>query len=183
MGSWLDWNLPGDGLDNVKFIILKVGPRIILAAVLSILFAGMDNQVHFNEVITFVLLSGLLIFYLLPPAVDSLYLIRQTGNNDLDDLIILKLLQASKDSSSGIYMLDGSFVVKSYYGKAMKYYDKLKEKYDFKGYDIFRQSKPIKAFNEQYYKVLEKVTWKYIEKEYGAAVIKYGIDNLDAINP
>lgn len=166
---------------NGKLIIYKIVPRLILAMALSLLFSSLDGYASVNEVISFFMLFGFLAFYLIPPSVDTLYIVKKTGAPDVDELNLLKLLRATKDSSRGVYTLGGSMVIKSDYGKAVKYFEKLKEKYNFEGYDVFRQEKSKKAFNHEYYMLLEGVSWKFMEDPSKAEVVKYNIDNLDAI--
>ncbi len=182
MASFKDWNLAGDYADSIKFIIIKILPRLILAIILSLLFSSLDNYASFNEIITFIIFFSFLIYYFLPPSVDTIYIIKTTGDKKTDEINILKLLRASKDSYSGIYTLDNSFVIKSYYGKALDYYDKLKEKHNFEGYDVFRNVKSIKEFNEEYCKMLENVSWQLIEEKYGSQVVIYNINRIDTIN-
>ncbi len=123
-----------------------------------------------------------MIYYFLPPAIDTIYCIKTTGDKKTDDVTILKLLRASKDSSSGLYTLDGSFVIKSYYGNVVDYYNKLKETHNFEGYEVFRRIKPVKAFNEEYYKFLENVSWQLIEDKYGSDVVIYNINKIDTVD-
>jgi hypothetical protein len=178
----MGWELPEDILDYVRFTGRKFVPRVILAIVLSLLFASIDNYASLNEVITFILFFCFLIFYYLPPSIDTLYLIKKTNDKKRDEVTLLKLLRASKDSVSGLYTLNGSLVIKSYYGKALKYYEQLKEKHDLEGYEIMRQVKSRQGFQEEYCRLLESVSWEFVEEKYGSEAARFSLSDLDAIN-
>ena len=181
MKSFMGWELAEDILDYLRFAARKIVPRVILAVVLSLLFASIDNYASLDEVITFVLFFGLLIFYYLPPTIDTLYLIKKTGDQEPEDATLLKLLRSSKDSRNGIYTLNGSLVIKSYYGKTVKYYEKLAEGRNLEGCELIRQVKSRQGFQEEYCKLLESVAWKLVEERYGPEAPRFSLSDLDAI--
>ena len=175
------WILSEDCRDDLKFIVIKIVPRFILAIVLSLLFASIDNYASVYEVVAFIILFCFLIYHFLPPTVDTVYVIKQTGNQEVDGIVRLKLMRASKDTYSGIYTLGDSLVIKSYWGRAVKYLTGLKEKHDFAGHEVSRQVKSIRGFNEEYNRLLDDVAWKLIAAPYGADVARSNVANLDAI--
>jgi hypothetical protein len=175
------WKFSEDSRDYLKFILINIIPRFILAIVLSLLFASIDNYASVYEVVAFLLLFCFLIYHFLPPSVDTVYVIKATGNQEVDAVVRLKLMRASKDSYDGIYILGDSWVIKSYWGRAVKYLTDLKEKHDFSGHDVSRQVKSIRGFNEEYNRLLDGVAWKLIVAQYGAEVSRSSVADLGAI--
>jgi hypothetical protein len=167
--------------DNAKAIVFKIIPRIIISALLSFLFASIDNYASLNEVIAFFILFCFITFYFLPFNVDTLYALKKTGDVEFDEITYMVLLRASKDNYNGIFKSDDSLVIKSYSEKAVKYYEKLKEKYGFAGYEIIRADKSKKAFKEEYYKLLDKYAMKNLEGIFKLKVKEYNIRDLDRI--
>jgi hypothetical protein len=94
---------------------------------------------------------------------------------------MLKLLRASKDSYSGIYALEGSLVIKSYLGRAVKFLSRLKEDHDFRGHEVSRQVKSIKGFNDEYHQLLDRVAWKVMAEPAAVEVARYNLKNLQAV--
>jgi len=181
MRRFMGWEVTEEVADYLKFLSRKIVPRLILAVVLSLLFSSLDHYASFNEVITFIIFFFFLIFFYLPPTIDTLYLLKKSGDPELDQATLLKLLQASKDSFSGVFALNGSLVIKSYYGQAVDYYEKLKEKRSFEGYEEIRQVKSRQGFQEEYCKLLETVTWKFVEERYGSGGACYRLSSIDAV--
>jgi hypothetical protein len=175
------WPFFEDFRDYLKFIVINIVPRFILAIILSLLFASIDNYASFYEVIALLVLFCFLIYHFLPPTVDTVYVVKKTGNHEVDDVVMLKLMRASKDTCSGIFTLGGSFVIKSYWGRAVKYPTRLKEKHDFAEHEVSREVKSIRGFNEEYDQLLDGVAWKLIVGQYSADVARYHLANLDAI--
>ena len=177
----LGWPLPDDLAHFLKFAFFTIIPRLILALALTLLFAGLDNYISLNEVIVFLILFSFLTFFILPPSVDALFVIKKSGNQELDDITYLKLLRACRDSSEGIYLVEGSLMIKSFYGRAMNYYERLKESHNFQGYAVSRLVKPLRGFNDRYCRLLEDEAWKLIQARSGAEVERYDFRRLDAI--
>lgn len=181
MATLSGWGVSEDYRDYLKFILINILPRVILAILLSLLFASIDNYASLFEVIVFVVLFCFLIYHFIPPAVDTVYVVKKTGDREADDILMLKLLRASKDTYSGIYTLGGSLVIKSYLGRAVKFLSRLKERHDFTGHEVSRQVKSIKGFNDEYHKLLDRVAWKVMAEPAGAEVARYNLKNLEAI--
>ena len=175
------WIFSEDCRDYLKFIVINLVPRFILAIFLSLLFASIDNYASVYEVVAFLILFCFLIYHFLPPSVDTVYVIKQTGNQEVDAVVRLKLMRASKDTYNGIYTLGDSLVIKSYWGRAVKYLTDLKKKHDFAGHEVSRQVKSIRGFNEDYKQLLDDVAWKLIAVQYGDDVARSNVANLGAI--
>jgi len=175
------WTCSEDFRDYLKFIVINIVPRVILAVLLSLFFASIDNYASFSEIIIFVVLFCFLIYHFLPPAVDTVYAVKKTGDPEVDDLVMLKLMRASKDTYSGIYTLGGSLVIKSYLGRAVKYLARLKEKHDLAAHEVSRQVKSIRGFNAEYHKLLEDAAWKLLADQSGADAVRDNLHNFDAI--
>jgi hypothetical protein len=175
------WGFSEDYRDYLKFILINILPRIILALLLSLLFASVDNYASLFEVMVFVFFFCFLIYHFIPPTVDTVYVVKKTGDREADEVLMLKLLRASKDSYSGIYSLEGSLVIKSYLGRAVKFLSRLKERHDLTGHEVSRQVKSIKGFNEEYHKLLDRVAWRVVAEPAGAGVRRYNLKNLEAI--
>jgi hypothetical protein len=173
MGTFMGWTLREDLVDVIKFTALKVIPRAILAILLSLLFASLDYHATFVEVLAFLLLFGFLIFYYMPPGIDTIYAVRKTGDPDQDKAALLKLLRCSKDSASGIFSLGESFVIKNSYGQATRTYLKLKDRYPLEGYEIIRASRSKKGFQQEYCQLLDTVAWRLVEEKYGSEAVQY----------
>jgi hypothetical protein len=175
------WSFSEDYRDYLKFIIINILPRVILAILLSLLFASIDNHASLFEIMVYVVLFSVLIYHFIPPTVDTVYVVQKTGEREVDEVLMLKLLRASKDTYSGIYTVGGSLVIKSYLGRAVKFLSRLKERHDFTGHEVSRQVKSIKGFNEEYNKLLDRVAWNVIPEPSGAEVARYNLKNFEAI--
>jgi hypothetical protein len=101
------WIFSGDWRDYLKFIVINIIPRFILAVVLSLLFASIDNHASVYEMVAFRLLFCFLIDYFLPPSVDRVYVIKQTGSREVQGIVRRKLMRASKEAYNGIFTLGG----------------------------------------------------------------------------
>lgn len=148
--------------DIFKFILSNIIPRVIVALLLALLFAFMDRRTDVYELTAFSLLFGFFVFYYLPPAIDTVYILKKTGDGEKDDLFLLQLLKASKDSRDLIFAAEGALVIKSSYGLAVKCYEKLKENHDFTGWEVSRQTQSKKFFQNQYYDLLERLSRKFL---------------------
>jgi hypothetical protein len=145
-----------------KFILSKIIPRIIVAFLLAALFAFLDRRTDVFEFTAFSLLFGFFVFYYLPPAIDTVYVLKKTGDEEKDDLLLLQLLKASKDSRDLIFAAEGGLVIKSSYELAVKCYEKLRENHDFSGWEVSRQTQSKQFFHTQYYDLLEKLSRKFL---------------------
>ena len=153
---------PENRMHVCKFILSNIIPRVIVAFLLAALFAFLDGRTDIYEFMAFSLLCGFFVFYYLPSAIDTVYVLKKTGDAEKDDLALLPLLKESKDTRDGIFAAGGSLVIKSSYGLAVKCYERLKENQDFTGWEVSRQTQSKKFFNKQYYDLLDKVSQKFL---------------------
>lgn len=169
---------PENRMHVFKFILSNIIPRVIVAFLLAALFAFLDRRTDIYEFTAFSLLFGFFVFYYLPPAIDTVYVLKKTGAEEKDDLTLLQLLKESKDSRDGIFAAGGSLVIKSSYGLAVKCYEKLKENHDFTGWEVSRQTQSKKFFNNQYYDLLDKVSQKFLPRA-DQEIKKYRLCDLE----
>jgi hypothetical protein len=181
MAALSGWDFSEDYRDYLKFILINILPRVILALLLSLLFASIDNYASLFEIMVFVVFFCFLIYHFIPPTVDTVYVIKKTGDPEADEALRLKLLRASKDSYSGIYALEGSLVIKSYLGRAVKFLSRLKERHDLTGHEVSRQVKSIKGFNDEYHKLLDRVAWRVMAAPAPVQVARYNLKNLEDV--
>ncbi len=118
-------SLFGNLADMLLFFLIKIVPRILVIFIVAYLVSKSQRAI-----IILIIIIGALVFYVSPPSLSAIFLLKKTRNADDGDLTLFKLLSASKDQHSGIFMVNDSFLIKSLYGKASRYSKKISKKFN-----------------------------------------------------
>jgi hypothetical protein len=107
----------GDFLDKINYFVFALLPRL---GIIYLFFYLIEHTRRTNLLIFATILIGFIIFYFFPPFISVITLIKKSDYYEEGQNFILYQLLKSSQKGSGIYMINGSFLIKSYYGNAVK---------------------------------------------------------------
>lgn len=140
-------------VDVVWVFVKKIVPRLfVIAAVFVASYLLRGRPVFF----LIPLGISLLLVHSFPPRIETLYILKKTGDPKQDRSNFINLLKASKDKDSGEYRVGQSIAVKSYATSfLLRYWHQFRSQQNCDEYEVFLHSKSKKDYNSHYLMLVE----------------------------
>jgi hypothetical protein len=153
-----------DLLDKLCFLGFKIIPRLGIICLAVWIYKYWDKPF---QGLFLMMLFAFMFFYFFPPFITVITILKTTDDGGRD-LILYKLYKAAQ-GGSGVYEIDGCFLIKSYYYNAIVCAKTIMNKYNLKepDYSFLLKTYRKKDFRETYYFYLEESSRKLIIDKYG----------------